>query len=292
MSRQRNDRETEVGNRRPQNGLVPSLEAMAALACGCLSTGRFAWQGPQLWRLFCMWLATDIMLGCGLRALVALKGMPPMRERYSRVMLPFAEAESPGQRLADALASLLRPDRDEAQRDALVHGSSALCAACVMLVLATFMGREALAVAGAVLLGGVLFVVVAGPRRERLASWLAGWQVAAAWVLGGVALAPVRPTAIGVALLAGVGAAILRCRDRTVKPAPWARYVTHAVWLGAVGVLLLARQPIPAVIVALMALSVVAADANTGQRVRTKPLGRRGWVVAQLVMALAMAYWS
>jgi len=278
--------------------LKPSLEGAVALLCGCIAAG---WQ-PRAGTLkvLAAWLIADVLLGCVLEQLLALKRSvgpnqaadQPADARPIGLVLPYATPGSPGYRLAARVNAYLAHWRDQVWPYAGQHAMTVLVCAGLATLLATYLGRElAGAVSGALLLTACL-TILAGASGIALERWFAGLHVALAWALGHLAFAPWKAPSMGLALLIGLGA-YARCWRRQSRraAADWLRW---AVWWALAAILLVARQPVLAGAVAIAACGSygASAPATEGDAAQPSGLDRFAWIISQGVAALAVTYWS
>ena len=287
--------------------LRPSLEATWALCCGCLAAGSSPWSGATGFRVLATWLIADVVLGCVLAQLLALKRVslavngPTGAAKASSFafVIPYAEPGSPGQRLAEALNGHVAQWKSSIWPRAGRCGVTALVGTGLALVVATYLGREILATLSGGLLLAATLTVLAGRGTERftgnsepvLASWLGGLHLALAWALGYLALASWQGPPMAIAALVGLHAySSIRLRERQGGPALW---LLRATWGILILALLMARQPILAAPVAMGAL---AESMSYGPLPRdydhARPYpSRRGWLLAMLCVSLAVTYW-
>lgn len=279
--------------------LKPSLEGASALLCGCIAAG---WNLRSEWlRVLTIWLIADVVLGCILGQLTALKRVVGLRQGDDQpqdvhpprpmLVLPYATPGSPGYRWAAQINAYLAHWRDRTWPNAGQHAMTALVCAGLALLLATYLGRE---VAGAVSVGLVLaslLTIVAGASGAALERWFAGLHVALAWALGHLAFAPWQAPSMGLALLVGLGA-LARCGQRQGQGAP-AAWLRWGVWWALASLLLIARQPVLAAVVGVAAWGSYAASAPTAPADAPQGQGidRFAWIMTQGVMAMAVTYW-
>jgi len=279
--------------------LRPSLEASWALACGCIASGLLRWEGSNGLRIVAAWLIGDAICGCILAQMVSLKraslasdasvGTPGVTSSILRV--PYAVPGSPGQRLADWANTQIAQWPLRTWPGAGRCGVTALVGVGLALVVATYLGRTVTAVLSAGLLVVALLVVIAGKDEAALSCWFAGLHVALAWSLGHLVLAPWRGPSMALAILAGLHAYARLRRDRShERPALW---FLGAIWSILVAVLLSARQPVLAALVAMAAGVELMSGApwRAGQVAPMRQPGRLGWLLMTLCVALAATYW-
>jgi len=287
--------------------LRPSLEAAWALFCGCLAAGSSPLSGATGFRVLATWLIADVVLGCVLAQLLALKraslaGDGPTEAASassSAFVIPYAEPGSPGQRLAEALNGHIAQWKSSIWPRAGRCGVTALVSTGLALVVSTYLGRETLATLSGGLLLAATLTILAGRGIDRftgspetaLASWLGGLHLALAWALGYLALASWQGPPMAIAALVGLHAySNIRLRERQGGPALW---LLWAIWGILILTLLMARQPILAVPVAMGAL---AESMFYGALPRDRDYARSyssrlGWLLAMLCVSLAVTYW-
>jgi len=168
----------------------------------------------------------------------------------------------------------------------------ALTGSGLVLVLATYVGRQSLLVAAVALFAGALLTLLAGEDRAFMSRALAGVHVSAAWVLGHAALAPLNGRALGLALVVGL-ATYARYLSST-RPVG-ARWVLRWTWV----VLLLAsiqgRQPFVTAALAVGGLAELMNQDLSGRRAGSawaSAQGRVAWLAATALTALASARWG
>jgi len=240
------------------------------------------------------WLIADVVCGYILSQLIALKrasrsGNSPSRAQEIRsftLVIPYALPGSPGQRLAERINGFVGQWRSQIWPQAGLCGVTALVGAGLALVVASYLGRESLAVLSFGLLLAAGLMILAGRDERALLSWLDGVHLALAWALGYLALAPWRGPAMAVAALVGVHAyARTRLGEGYRGPVRW---FLRATWASLILALLIARQPILAALVAVASL----AEGMSYGAVRLARPSRLGWLLSLLVVALAMPYWA
>jgi hypothetical protein len=236
------------------------------------------------------WLVADAVLGCVFAQLVSLKragrysvpdssGAPP-----PLLTLPFAIPGSPGRRLISRMSAGWYHWHDDVWPVSGRHGVTALFCASLALIVTTYLGRIMLAAASTGLLLATLMAILARRDGDALERWLTGLQITLAWSMGQLAMGSWSAVSFGLAMLAGLGT-YARHRMHHEGHAAGAVLV-RAVWVSMVLALLLARQPVPAMAVAVAAL---AERARAGQ---VPTSGRLGWLAAMMVAALAVNYWA
>ena len=279
--------------------LRPSLEASWALLCACLAARSFPWTGASGLRVLAAWLVADVVCGCILTQLVALKraslaSASPIGAASScsfTFTIPYAVPGSPGQRLAELVNGHVAQWQSQIWPRAGRCGITALVGAGLALVVATYLGRETLAVLSAGLLLSAALAVLAGRNVVALASWLGGLHLTLAWALGHLTLAPWRGPSMAVAVLIGLHAyARMRLGERQRSPALW---LLRATWAILILALLVTRQPILAALVAMAALAEgMFYWASHPDRAYTQSYpSRLGWLLTMLFVALAAPYW-
>jgi hypothetical protein len=254
--------------------------------------------GAVLWRLLVAWLIIDIALGSVFAQLVllkrtALEARPHFVETAVPTWrVPYALPGSPAYRLSQHLSHTLSHWREDVWPQAGRAGVTALLGVILALVVASYLGRSLVAVVGGGLFAVALLAVVAGLDVGALERWLIGLHLAMAWLAGHVALAAVPGASWGLALLVGLnGYAKARlAREQSAG----AVYLLDIIWWILVAVLLLARQPVLAAAVAVAALveRMSAREALAQRETWREPtLERLGWLLATLLVALAVIYW-
>jgi hypothetical protein len=259
-----------------------SLPAAWATFCGALAAGAIRPDGLALLRLLASWLVADAALGLVWAQLGALKGwelrLAADRSREGGPFrLPYAEAGAPGARLAQRLNVYLVQRRG----DAWARIGSPLAAAGVALVMTTFLGPSSLLITSGALVCAGLVSLASGTSTAAQREWARGVQVAAAWLLGSVALGQGHAAMLLPALWVGLWGFAHACRARAdARPGRWLMQLASG---GAVAALLAHTQPLPAVSVALAALAdEVARPTRSGLP----------WMASALVLALASSYWA
>ncbi|MGI5915630.1 MAG: hypothetical protein ACOX9A_04185 [Anaerolineae bacterium] len=271
--------------------LRPSLEATWAIVCGLVAAGYFRWDGSHALAIVATWLVVDAVLGCVFEQLVALKRTgwqqivsdddtdPPL------VHLPYAAPASPGRRLIRQVSAYARHWRDQIWPTSGRHGVTALFCTGLALIVTTYLGRIMLAAASVGLLLAALMAILAQSNADALERWLSGLHVTLAWSMAGLIVGSWSAVSFGLALLAGLGTyARVWVYTGPNNSATAARFL-RIVWWCLVLILLLAKQPILAMVVAVAALAERARDGQL------PVIGRMGWLAAILVAALAANYW-
>jgi hypothetical protein len=278
----------------------PSLEATWVLLCGAVASGAWRWESGSALRLLAAWLVADVALGYVFAQLRALKraslahaaqrrATAPPPERF---VFPYASPGSPGARIAEHVNEFLALWRESRGPHAGHTGLAALAGVTVALVVAGYMGPQMLAATGGGLLLAALLAILAGRDEGFLARWLGGLHLTLAWALGHLALAPWRAPTLALGVLIGLGA-YARTRLQA-QSSILALSLLGLVWVSLVGVLLGARQPIPAMLVATAGLAermASGAAGSDGSWVRAYP-SRLGWLWSILLVALAVTYWA
>jgi len=165
---------------------------------------------------------------------------------------------------------------------ALSHGLAALVTSALVLVVATYLGREVLALAAIGLFLAACIMILSGNDVRVLTRWFAGLHVSLAWQLGYVVLASWSNLALGVATLMGLGAwARARSAEGNSSMAQWLSGAIQAIWI----VLLLLRgQPVLAASLAILTM---------GERLAQPSLrGHLAWLLSMALVALGIRYWN
>ena len=238
----------------------PSLDATWALLCGAVASGAWRWDGGSLLRLVAMWLVADVALGYVHAQLVALKRASRVHAArrgaddplYARFVFPYASPGSPGERIAEHVNEVLALWHAWRSPHGGHAGLAALTGVTVALVVAAYMGRQVLAAASGGLLLAALIALLSGRDEGFLGRWLSGLHVALAWALGSLVFAPWRLPTLALGVLVGLGAYArqrLQARGDALMLS-----LLGLIWASLVFVLLWARQPILAMLVAVAAL--------------------------------------
>jgi hypothetical protein len=277
--------------------LGPSLQYTCALLCGYLAAGLGPGDGVAILRLVAIWLLADATVGYVLAQLVAVRvcvwdsvtRSEQQATAYSsplcsslRMALPYAAEGSPGARLAVWLSSRVARCRDQVGARALTHGLAAVVTSGLVLVIATYLGRETLALAGFGLFSAAGVMVLSGKDVDLVRRWFAGLHVALAWQLGYVVLAPWNYLALGIAALAGLGTwARTRLTQGDSAIARWLSTAVQVVWIF---LLLLRGQPVLAASLAILTL---------GERIAQPSLrSHLAWLLSMALVALGARYWD
>jgi len=170
---------------------------------------------------------------------------------------------------------------------------AALTGCGILLVLTTYIGRQPLLVAAAALFCGALVTLLAADDGALQWRVMSGVQVAAAWLLGHSALAPLNGGTLGLALLMGLAAyARLLAGSRPLA----ARRILTWAWIILVVASIQGRQP---VVTAAVAVGGIAERMQGGQRA-ARSGGRwlsqfqqwAPWLAATALTALAATHWG
>lgn len=277
--------------------LSPSLQCTCALLCGYLAAGVDPGDGVAVLRLVAIWLLADATCGHIFDQLVALRvcvqtSVARLRQqatasdspRYSSLRkAPHDGGEgTPAAGLVAWLRHRIDACRDPIGARGLTHGLAALVTSALVLVVATYLGREVLALVGFGLFSAACVVILSGKDVRILTRWFAGLHVALAWQLGYVALAPWDSLALSVAAFMGLGT---WARARLAQgPSAMAQWVIAAIQVIWIILLLLRGQPVLAASVAILTL---------GERIARPPLrGHLAWLLSMALVALGVRYWS
>lgn len=276
--------------------LSPSLQCTCALLCGYLAAGVDPGDGVAILRLVAIWLLADATCGHVLNQLVALRvcvqtsvaqsgqrAAASDSPRYSSLSkTPPDDSEGTPAGLAAWLRHRVDACRDPMSARGLTHGLAALVTSALVLVVATYLGREVLALVGFGLFSAACVVILSGRDVRVLTRWFAGLHVALAWQLGYVALAPWDSLALSVAAFMGLGTwARARLAQGHSAMAQWVMAAIQVIWI----ILLLVRgQPVLAASVAILTL---------GERIAQPPLrGHLAWLLSMALVALGVRYWN
>jgi hypothetical protein len=276
-----------------------SLQCTWALLCGYLAAGLEPGDGVAFLRLVAIWLLADATMGYALAQLIALKscarddGTIGAQQAAAssnqpssslRMALPYTVPGAPGARFAWWLSHMIDQSRNHMGLRALSHGLAALLTSGLALVVATYLGREILALVGGGLFVASCVMVLSGRNAPRVRSWFAGLHVALAWILGYVVLAPCSNPALGLAALVGLGT---WARARLEQGGnPLARWVLAAIQALGVSLLLLRGQPVLAAALAIVTL---------GERMQAMQFSLRGrlaWLLSMALLGLGARYWD
>ncbi len=277
--------------------LGPSLQCTCALLCGYLAAGLAPGDSVALLRLVAIWLLADATTGYVFAQLVAVRicfrdsvtrsdqqatssSGPPGPSL--RMALPYAAEGSPGARLALWTRCSVQRCRNRMGILALTHGLAAVVTSGLLLVVATYLGRDTLALVGFGLFSAACVMALSGKDVDLVTRWFAGLHVALAWQLGYVVLAPWNTLALGIAVLAGLGTwARTRLAQGDSSVAQWLSVAVQAIWIF---LLLLRGQPVLAASLAILTL---------GERVaRPSRRSHLAWLLSMALVALGARYWS
>jgi len=279
----------------PAPALTPSLQASVLVFCGVLASGAFQWQGLHPLRLAAAWLVADAALGCVFSQLVALK---LTQARYASTREPgrivdgplrIPSAGSPGHRLITTINRYIADWEHHTWPELGRRGVSACIAAALACVLATYLGRwELILISSALALGGLLSLVM-GKHAGGLGRLLLALQAGVAVALGYLILAPLNWLAGYLAGMAVIWAYLATTWRQT--GARSALQVAGLACVGAVGLLVWARQIIPAAAIAIVGIAQVM-GAKEGLPTRAQVhLHRLLWLVSLAWISLASTYW-
>ncbi len=272
--------------------LTPSVDATWAVLCGGIASGRWAWEGAALFRVLAAWLVVDVLLGCVLAQLAALKRVPVIESHApdiarQRTLIPYATMGSLGWRLGEHL-SFYR-DRWQTYTWPMLGrpAITALAGIGIALVLGTYMGREMLAALAIYCLAMAGLALATGRGCAAFVRWSRAGQIALAWGMGHLAWGAWRagPFGLGILMALFIWAHMRQGQGQYVAVR---RFMT-LLWGIVIAILLAARQPIVAAVLATIALSEhLIADENVG----VSRISLWGWRSAMLLAAAAMTYWS
>lgn len=272
--------------------LTPSVDATWAVLCGGIASGGWAWEGVALFRILAAWLVVDALLGCVLAQLAALKRAPVIESHVpepvgQRPLIPYATIGSLGWQLGERLA--LYRDRWQTYTWPMLGrpAVTALAGVGIALVLGTYMGREMLAALAVYCLVMVGLTLVTGYDRAAFARWSRVGQIALAWGMGQLAWGVWRagPFGLGILMALYIWAHTIQGQGQYAAM----RRFAMLLWGIVIAILLAARQPIVAAVLATIALSEhLIAD----EKVALSRISLWGWRSAMLLAAAAMTYWS
>lgn len=276
-------------------GLRPSLEGSWVVVCGCIASGLLHWSDLNALRVVTAWLVGDATVGCVFAQLVALKQLTGRIGGANQASgatgpayaIPYAAPGSPGDQFGRRIGDHVARWHEHIWPRVGPHVLSALVASGMALLVATYLGREALGVVSAALVLAACLSLAAGRDDALLARWLAAGHLALAWILGHLALAPFHSLSLGLPLLVGLAAYSEVGLKQQRSGA--ARRLRGIIWAIMVLVVLVARQPILAMVVAVAALAEGMAG---GERLEGGTLwceslpGRLSWLAATLIVAL------
>ncbi len=226
--------------------------------------------------LLAAWLAVDAVLGSVFRSLQALKSESASDLDAS----PQARPSRPR-----SLAAIT-------QAPEFTTTVSALMGSGVVLVLATYSGREPLLAAASALFAGALATLLAGDDRPLLTRIMAGIQVSAAWLMGHAALAPLNGGALGLALLVGLAA---YARDLAGARPRAARWVLTWAWVILLIASIQGRRPLVTAAVAVGAIADLMHGVQPVDSVAGPWRGvqqRAAWLAATALMAFSATRWG
>ena len=277
--------------------LGPSLQCTCALLCGYLAAGLDPADSVALLRLVAIWLLADATTGYVFAQLVAVRmcvwdsvTRSEQQATFSggspcpslRMALPYAAEGSPGARLALWIRCRVERCRDQIGILALTHGLAAVVMSALVLVVATYLGRDTLALVGFGLFSAAWVMVLSGKDVDLVRRWFAGLHVALAWQLGYVVLAPWNHLALEIAVLAGLGTwARTRLAQGDSSAARWFSVAVQAVWIF---LLLLRGQPVLAASLAILTLGERMAQPSRRSHL--------AWLLSMALVALGARYWG
>ncbi|MHB1296238.1 MAG: hypothetical protein ACYC4R_14750 [Anaerolineae bacterium] len=282
----------------PMVALRPSLDASWALLCGFLASGALRWQNIDGLRLLAAWLMGDVLMGFVLAQGVhfrrsALTAIPSLRGSLhaSGPTLPYVAHDAPGQRIVQQVARWVEGWRSPAWRRAHWYGTSGVLGMAVVLVLAASLGSQAVLVMAIVLALSFLVGLLAGRNEALLVRSSHALHVIAAWLLGSLVFGPLGYASLGLAVLFGLSA-YSRARWQTGRESV-SLWPLGAIYGILVTILLIARQPLLAVMVAVAAF-VERMSFDAGEHVGRTPAnpGWLGRMLSMLLAALAVAHWA
>lgn len=272
--------------------LVPLVDVAVALVCGVVASDRFVWSGIQLLRIWIVWLIADIVLGLVFDQWRVLKEVNLQDTLEgggdgSLSLFPYAMSNSPGAQVSRAMDEFI------SQWEVVwpLVGRAALTAilgAVLALAMATFLGREILAIVAFGLIFGVGLVVTCN-EREILSRWLCFLRLSLAWVLGAGALGPLALPTMGLALLMGLGA---YGREGLGTEGRWRfiRLLRVTNW-SLVFILLLSQQPVLAIVVVIASLAESTSRGYQSSEIEKSLLYKIPWFAGALTTALAVTRW-
>jgi hypothetical protein len=300
-----------------QMGLGAHLETSWAFICGLVASGRVEWLPGRSLRILTLWLAVDVVLGLVLWHWSQLRSR--LREGANRradvrgpIMIPYALPGSPGGRFVAWVNRSLAVCGSEREAPWILRDVVAIMLGILVAsVLATYVGPDML---GALGLGVVAWGLMALASRQPAARRAAAdqtaqagevdlftmrahaLQVGLAWLVAHAALAPWRPHTVGLAALFCLLAYL---RERLLAGgAGRALWLSRAVWVLVLSALLIARQPIVAMMVAICALGsdlalALARGGGAQEEAHSGPWSARvAWLMAALVAAAASTFWG
>ena len=268
--------------------LRPRLETTWAVLCGAVASGALSPSGASIVRLLAGWLVADIVLGYALAQLLATVwvarrvGAPTGCAPTSGPQLPYAEPDSPGDRLTRAMARWVEHWNLTLRPAIGHHAASFVTASATALLVGAYLGQPVLTGVAAALVAAGILVLVHGHDTEILVRWYAGIGLGIAWYLGHQLYSDVPPGSWGVAALIGL-AALARAAQQGDRPVG-GRRLLGIVWAVFVTAMLVARQPIAAGVTAIAGLAELM-----GLGVSTSRTARIGWLAAMLLAALIVA---
>jgi len=265
-----------------------------AFICGLLAAGVARLNlsvSPAL--LIAAWLAADPLMGAVASHLLTLREMRLLvRELVSSPYegnqpLP-AEPRTNGQKWRDITQKLWKDLT--AFPGLLGHSLAALATAIAALVIASFIGPYAVALAALCLLGLGWIAILTGDNAVEQIDLAGGLQSTIAFLLGAAVMSGLsgRLAVLAALLLAGALLRPVWLRTRLYRLGG----MMAAVWAGIVTMLLWTRQPVPAALVGCIAI----ADWLCLRYDIDQPLGflstQTPWLVALLLIGLAAGQWA
>ncbi len=273
--------------------LVPVVDVSVALMCGVVASDRFAWEGIQLLRIWIVWLIVDIVFGLVFAQWRILKGVD-LQEVFEGGsgrpprLFPYAVSGSPGARLAQALEGFVSLWGEVVWPLAGRVALTAILGAAIALAMATFLGRETLAVVALGLILGV-GLMVACDERETLSRWLRFLRLSLAWMLGARVLGPLAVPIVGLALLMGLGAYAREGLD-TGGQRGFVHLLRLTNW-AFVLILLLSQQPVLAMVIVIASLVETMWCGEQPLREERSLVYSIPWFASAFTVALAVTRW-
>ncbi|MBN1401881.1 MAG: hypothetical protein JXA74_13655 [Anaerolineae bacterium] len=298
-------------------GLGAHLETTWAFICGLVASGGIEWLPGKSLHALTLWLAVDVVLGfslqhwCRFRAWLHESG-ERQGDAQGPISIPYALPGSPGGRWAAWVNRSLAVFCSEQKRPWLIRDALAIILGIlVAAVLATYVGPKMLGALGLGVVGWALMALLSRqpvPKRSASREGMSrgkvdlfpvralALRVFLAWLMAHAILAPWQPHSVGLAALFAVLVYLRRRqRDGEQRAALW---LSRAVWALALLALLIARQPIVAVVVASCALgsdlvlSGVWREASQDIARQSIWSGHLAWFVAAMITAAAATFWG
>ena len=269
----------------------PSLDATWLLLCGVLASGFGQWRGENVLRILAAWLIADILLGCVLAQFRQLKRANLSQDRSQlrqvglpqRFTIPYAEPDSPGGRLAEQINYYVAHWGSRVWPRAGRCATAGLAATGMALILATYLGKPILVTTSVSLVLAGIGTLLVDSDTALLSRWLTGLHLTTAWLIGHLSIAPWNHVSFALAVLMGLWGYARVYAQSALSHASVS--LARILWIVVISILLVARQPLLAVAVAVVSLAEQMTSQRNGKSIRM------GWLMSVLLVALAAMYW-